>query len=147
MSETKPFRVLITGSRDWNDHLAVHEALTRARWDAGGPMVVVHGACPSGADAIAGWWARQYPHLDVTEERHPVDWNHQGRRAGLRRNADMVALGADLCLAFIAPCTKRLCPKRGPHGSHGASHCADLAEAAGIPVRRFPNTLPERTRP
>ncbi|MBO4273107.1 DUF2493 domain-containing protein [Microbispora triticiradicis] len=135
------FRILVTGSRDWDDHLTIHEALTRARWDAGGPLVIVHGAWPTGADDIAAWWARQYPHLHITDEPHPADWNRYGRRAGFRRNAEMVALGADLCLAFIAPCTKRLCPKRKPHGSHGATHTADLAEKAGIPVRRFPHEL------
>jgi hypothetical protein len=50
----------------------------------------------------------------------------------------MVAAGADLCLAFIDPCTKQGCRKIQPHGSHGASHTADLAEKAGIPTRRFP---------
>jgi hypothetical protein len=49
----------------------------------------------------------------------------------------MVSLGADRCLAFIGPCTSPRCRKAGPHPSHGASGCADLAEAAGIPVRRW----------
>lgn len=43
-----------------------------------------------------------------------------------------------LRLALIEEWTPRL--KRGVvivHGSAGASHCADAAEKAGIPVRRF----------
>lgn len=130
-------RILVTGSRDWADHLAVHEALVEALYQRV-PAVIVHGACPSGADAIASWWVRQYKHLGVTEEPHAADWRKHGYAAGFRRNEDMVQLGADVCLAFISPCSKPGCRTPGPHGSHGASHTADLAEKAGIPVFRYP---------
>ena len=48
----------------------------------------------------------------------------------------MVTLGAGLCLAWIMPCVKPYCRRPDPHGSHGATHCADLAGKAGIPVIR-----------
>ena len=73
----------------------------------------------------------------MTPEPHPADWDGFGKGAGFRRNAEMVALGADLCLTFVVPCSKRDCEKPEPHGSHGTAHCSDLAEKAGIPVRRF----------
>ncbi|MFF8590004.1 SLOG family protein [Streptomyces sp. NPDC015220] len=127
------YRVLVTGSRDWptpgvvwaalNDTL--HEALL-----AGRRLVVVHGACLRGADAQAAEWvavAAQFAD-GVIEEPHPADWRPGGfldRSAGFRRNAAMVQLGADVCLAFVRD------------GSRGASHTARLAEAAGIPVRRW----------
>lgn len=121
---TTPYRILVTGSRDWADHDIVHDALT-AEVDQHVPAVIVHGACPSGADAMASWWVRRYRHLDVTEEAHPAIWRLYGKRAGFIRNGAMVDLGADVCLAFIR------------NGSRGASHTATLAEHAGIPVRRW----------
>lgn len=113
-------RVLVTGSRRWTDPTTVRDAL-RSVW-GDGQTVLVSGACPHGADRIAEmFWTRWGGQV----ERHPADWGTHGRSAGFRRNAAMVELGADVCLAFI----------RG--GSPGASHAARLAEEAGIPTRRY----------
>lgn len=65
--------------------------------------------------------------------------------AGFYRDAEMVRVVADAraagedgeCLAFIEPCAKPRCRRRQPHGSHGATHTADLAEKAGIPTGRW----------
>ncbi|WP_460071114.1 SLOG family protein [Streptomyces sp. YKOK-I1] len=126
----KPYRILVTGSRDWRDADAVFGALHEARIGPGAAhgLVVVHGACPTGADALARGWARLHDELGVIEEAHPARWRVNGvldRAAGFRRNAEMVALGADVCLAFIKD------------GSRGASHTAGLAEQASIPTRRW----------
>jgi hypothetical protein len=113
-------RILVTGSRTWDDALVLAAALAEAAQDE--PVTVVHGACPSGADRLAdviatatGW----------TVERHPARWGELGKRAGFVRNAHMVNLGADVCLAFIRD------------GSRGASHTAALAEDAGIRTVRY----------
>lgn len=136
-------RVLVTGSRDWEDRqrvwaeldLCLQDAIENQVW-----LTVVHGDCPSGADWIAREWVEQgrLPYLAaaVDQERHPADWRQFGRRAGFKRNAEMVGLGADLCLAFVRACSKANCYPE-PHGSHGASHTVDLARAAGIETRVF----------
>lgn len=94
-------------------------------------MVIVHGACPTGADAIAAKWAYDN---DVKTEPHPADWERLGRRAGYSRNRTMVRLGADLCLAFLRPCTKDDCRFLSLHGSHGTMHTIGFAQQAGVPV-------------
>lgn len=151
------YRALFTGSRTWEDEQTIRDAVASLVWLRGPENVtIVHGACLDGADNIvdrvAGDWGG-----GLTIERHPADWGgpcrsacrpgHRRRRwdgstfcpaAGLYRDAEMVGLGADECLAFIAPCIDPRCRRRGSHGSHGASATARLAEKAGIPVRRFP---------
>ena len=135
----RPQRILVTGSRDWGDVDAVVSALDRHTDSGRIPTVIVHGDCPTGADKIADdWVAAQHdqPYSSpVAVEPHAADWS-RGRRAGPERNADMVALGADLCLAFIGPCTSPRCSRVDLHPSHGASGCAALAETAGIPTER-----------
>jgi hypothetical protein len=114
-----PRRVLVTGSRTWTDTTTIRTALALV-WGHG-DAVLVSGGCPHGADHLAeAYWT----HWGGRVERHPADWDRRGRGAGFARNAEMVAAGADVCLAFIRA------------GSRGASHTAALAEAAGIPTRR-----------
>lgn len=126
-----PYRVLVTGSREWNDDRAIRHAIAAAvleNAEPEAPVVLVHGACPRGADAHAAAWADLAAadgRRPVVAEAHPADWEQHGKAAGFRRNASMVHLGADICLAFIR------------NGSRGASHTAALAEKAGIPTRRF----------
>jgi hypothetical protein len=129
-------RVLVTGSRDWTDHHTVTHNLTYILRIMG-PLTLVHGACPTGADAIAAEWADIHRESGVVPDPHPADWGTYGPSAGPLRNAHMVSLGATLCLAFIGPCTKPFCRREQPHGSHGASGCAKLAEDAGITVETF----------
>jgi len=121
------YRILVTGSRTWEDEAAVRMELGTEMQRAfmlGMRPVVVHGACPRGADAVADRLARELAPAAVPES-HPADWDRFGKAAGFRRNDEMARLGAIVCLAFIRD------------GSRGASHCADRAQALGIPVRRF----------
>ena len=120
------YRILVTGSREWGDWRTITGALIQARRDGNpdqAPTVVVQG-CARGADFLAAQAARK---LGWEVEDHPADWDRHGKAAGFRRNAEMVAAGADICLAFY---------KQGA-GNKGTDHCAGLAEKAGIPTRRL----------
>ncbi|MEE1814241.1 SLOG family protein [Streptomyces sp. SP18ES09] len=139
MTQPKPYRVLVTGSRDWTDRAVIHNALSlyTSADELRQPLTIVHGHCPTGADAIADMWCLT---RRVTVERHPAK-GHPTQDfgpwpgAGPRRNAHMVSLGADVCLAFLSPCTSSRCRRTGFHYSHGAGSCARLAAAAGITVK------------
>lgn len=115
-------RVLVTGSRDWTSRCVIYRALGETRgWVPHDQMVLIHGGA-RGADQIAAHYAEA---MDWGIEKYPALWNLYGKRAGFMRNAEMVNAGADVCLAFIY------------NNSRGATHCAGLAESAGIPVRRY----------
>lgn len=146
-------RLLVTGSRTWieGDGAAERSTLLRSKLEK-----ALHELCPTrpavlpvlvhgharGADLYAadiwdGWGLPTEPHpakWAACDDDCPADRScrkvKNGReyctKAGHRRNAHMVALGADRCLAFIH------------NGSRGATKCADLAEQAGIPTDRFP---------
>lgn len=118
-------KVLVTGSRDWTDARSIELEMFRALYESKtffGDAVLIHGACPTGADALADRYARA---TGMHVLRFPADWERHGKRAGFLRNAEMVETGPDICLAFIR------------NGSRGASMTADLAEKAGIETRRF----------
>lgn len=122
-------RILITGSRDWDDTATITEALQDVweSYDCPPAPTLVSGACPTGADHIAEthWQSLGHP-----IERHPADWHAHGRAAGPRRNQAMVDAGADVCLAFIRD------------DSRGATQCANAAERAGIPTIRYYDNSP-----
>lgn len=125
-------RILITGSRDWNEPALIQKVLENVHRERmlsksldvskARNVVLVSGACPTGADRQAEGVARG---LDWGVERHPAKWDTLGRRAGFVRNAEMVRLGADVCFAFIR------------NNSRGASMTAELAQKSGIKTEIF----------
>jgi len=126
-------RILITGSRYFDSRHVVWDALDAA-FDEFGQLIVVNGIAP-GADSLAHQWA----HLDergCVPEHHPADWAGLGRRAGFVRNAEMVALGAEVCLAFLADGEE----------NKGTRMTMGLADKAGIPVRAFTGRATSKER-
>lgn len=128
-------RILITGSREWTDEASIFKAIDEHHPRGGAKFVVVHGDCPSGADALARKLCRYHywqaePHPAKWDESCGPDCHHMRFRngrpnfscAGPVRNQLMVDLGADICLAFPLP------------GSRGTWDCMGRAEAAGIEV-------------
>ncbi len=115
------YRILITGSRNWDDILSIRNAILNESMKTRDNVVVVHGGA-RGADYLAG---RVADELKLDVEVYKADWNTYGKAAGFVRNDKMVKLGADVCLAFIK------------NNSAGATMCADLAEKAGIPVKTW----------
>lgn len=92
-------KVIVCGGRDFLGRDAVFDQLN-CLCDAGGQAaaftLVVHGDCPTGADASAEAWAQS---RGIPTAKYPADWS-QGRSAGPRRNQAMLESGASLCVAF-----------------------------------------------
>lgn len=117
-------KLIVTGSRDWVDEDLIEQAFyvfTDSALNRNEQITVVHGDCPTGADAIANWIAENYGfHI----RRYPAEWNLHGRGAGPIRNEEMVRehRNADYVLAF-------------PLGeSRGTRGCMKIASEAGLTV-------------
>lgn len=125
-------RILVTGSREWDDYLvienALHEAVFQSSPEGRWPVTLVHGAA-RGADSIAAQVASDMAQIGfwVTLDPHPADWDKHGKAAGFIRNQEMVDAGADVCLAFLQPGA----------ANRGTKDCIARAEKAGIPVWKY----------
>jgi hypothetical protein len=123
MTDPTPYRILVTGSRNWDDEHAIEKVLHNAFITAGSRMdtVLVHGGA-RGADTIAAaLWSRQ----GLPTDEFPAQWNLYGKTAGYLRNREMVLSGPSACFAFIRD------------NSPGTSSCIELARHFGIPTYVF----------
>lgn len=95
-------RIVVAGSRAKNGPISdsvVYYVLCELV-DAFGinPECVIHGAEPTGVDAIADRWARD---MGIPVERVPADWTRYGISAGPIRNTEMACdRNADMLIAF-----------------------------------------------
>jgi hypothetical protein len=107
-------RILIAGSRVWEDFPLLESVLRAAHRDADHGAILVHGAAVGvDIEAVHIWqW------LGNPTEAHPYE-RYGSPRA---RNQHMVDLGADICLAFATS------------WASGTGMCARMARKAGIPV-------------
>lgn len=121
--------VIVTGSRDWADE----EALLLTILDED-PDVIVHGDCPTGADAMVETYATTNLELGryVAVVPMPARWGRLGDAAGMARNREMLkvllvlgAHGYDVAVVGA--------PMQGGRGTQGMMR---IAKRAGVRVRR-----------
>lgn len=118
-------RVIVCGSRNWEGIWAterIHRVLLAVELLAGtlnSPLQIVHGNCPSGADAIADRWARRRGYEPVVFD---ADWSQYGKAAGPMRNTTMGLAGGDMCIGFLRD------------ASRGTLDMLGKAEKYGIPA-------------
>jgi hypothetical protein len=129
-------RVIVTGDRNWDAPDLAGEVLGRLLVRYGPVFVIVHG----GATGIDRSFAEACDEHGIEQEAHPDRWEEldvpgavirydkRGRaynaNSGPARNQEMVAAGADMCLAF----------HRAISASKGPKDCARRAIEAGIPT-------------
>jgi hypothetical protein len=129
-------RVLVTGDRRWYAPDLAVQVVNRLLVRYGPSLVIVHGA----AEGIDRSFAEACFALGVEQEAHPARWKdlkavgavvRYDRRkhpynsnAGPERNAEMVAAGAEMCVAF----------HRFLAASSGTKDCVWRAIEAGIPT-------------
>jgi YspA, cpYpsA-related SLOG family len=123
----KPFRIVVTGSRYWQDEQTIGMKLQRAVLQAYPftDVVVVQGGA-EGADGIARAWAERFR---VKVETFEADWKTHGKAAGPLRNTRMLDAGAHLVLAF---------PVGDPSSSPGTWDTIHKAAVRGIPTSICP---------
>lgn len=115
-------RVLVCGSRTFDDRGAVYTVLDGLDLETSGHVLVIHGAA-NGADTLAAQWATQTERAQVP---YPASWEQFGKRAGYVRNAQMLAEGKpDVVWAFV---------DKPLNESKGTAMMVDLAAKAGVPT-------------
>lgn len=128
--------ILVTGGRSWYVPDLAEQVVSRLLARYGPGLLIVHGA----ASSIDLSFAEACREQDVEQEAHPARWEDlkhpqavirydkrnrpYNANAGPIRNAEMVATGADLCVAL----------HRAISASKGMKDCARRAIAAGIPT-------------
>lgn len=120
-------KVLVTGSRDFEEGQIVLDAITAEVETEGQRLILIHGAA-RGADSLADIAGNWLPNVLVVSV--PADWEHDGYAAGPIRNAAMLELAPDVVLAFY---------KKGA-ANRGTQNCVDAAERQGILVKKFEST-------
>jgi hypothetical protein len=116
-------RVLVCGSRDWDDADIIWNTLHGVQRTVDF-MRVIEGAA-RGADSLGARWAKTH---NVPLESYPADWDRYGKGAGHIRNKQMLDEGKPtLVLAF----------KDGfdyTHSRGGTENMVALAKAKGVPT-------------
>ena len=112
-------RIAFTGGGGCGDHVAIWDALDRAR-ARHKDMILLHGATPTGAERAAACWADS---RGVAQVAFRPDWNRHGKAAPFKRNDRMLE---------ALPVGVIICPGTGIQ-----DNLADKASKMGIPLWDF----------
>lgn len=108
---------LICGGRDYNGDMSCLEHLPKR------PTVIIEGGA-KGADRLARFYGVQNGIHVATVN---AQWDTYGKAAGHKRNAAMLALKPDYCVAFP--------------GGRGTQSMVDMCKKHGVPVwEPYPHT-------
>ena len=145
--------LLVTGSREYDDEASVRRCLSMAL-----PfehVLVLHGGCPRGADALAHAFLSQLEHPGMRVVPMPADWQKHGNKAGPIRHQQMVdravserAIGARIvCVAFWDGVSSRTrdCIRRAVVA--GIETAIVPPEWVGLSSRPVPRALGAHQRP
>ena len=88
-------RIIVTGDRFWNCQDLAARIVVRLIKRYGEILIVHGGAC--GGDQS---FSLACQNLGVPTESYPTRWSDVGNRAGPFKNGEMVAAGAQLCIAL-----------------------------------------------
>ncbi|MDX2263456.1 MAG: DUF2493 domain-containing protein [Hyphomicrobiales bacterium] len=92
----KGTKIAVAGGPSYQDHHRIFETLDKAR--AKYPdLVLLHGGTPTGADHIAGLWAKN---RGVTQIAFKPDWKKDGKAAPFKRNDRLLAVIPKGLIAF-----------------------------------------------
>lgn len=110
--------VLVCGGREYANRDMLFSILNVAH--AANPIkMLIHGGA-SGADDLAGQWAR---HVGIPWKAYPAAWKSEGKAAGPKRNQKMLDEGKpDMVIAFP--------------GGTGTADMISRAELAHVPVAK-----------
>jgi len=114
-------KIVVTGGRDYTGKglLKVLRTIYAATPD--GHLTIIHGGCPTGADAVAHSFCRS---LSVNEQEFKADWDQHGKYAGPLRNLKML-------------CESKPNLVIATSGGRGTANCVERSQSLEIPVLRI----------
>lgn len=111
-------KVLFTGDRNWRpEYKRTLTNILRQIKERGDSVIV--GDCPTGVDKFVAMWCAI---MKVPCHVEKAEWDELGPVAGPRRNAVMVGMKPDICIACHSDYTN----------SKGTKNCTSQAIKAGI---------------
>lgn len=76
-------KIIVAGSRDFNDYSKLCAELNKINWEDGDEIV---SGTARGADKLGERYAEEH---NINIKKFPANWNVYGKRAGYLRNRDM----------------------------------------------------------